>query len=84
MLQLHSDWGIVQDKATTEIPRELHHKLGQLIEGTGFSSVTEFIVFAMQGLASGSKINVNDELTTQEVSVVRERLKIFSYLKEEE
>jgi len=38
----------------------------------------------MQGLASGSKINVNDEPTTQEVSVVMERLKTLSYLKEEE
>jgi len=74
----------MRDKVTIKIPRELYHKLGQLIEGTGFSSVTEFIVFVMRSLASSSEIKVNDELTAEEVRVVRERLKILGYLKEEE
>jgi len=74
----------MRDKVTIKIPLELYHKLGQLIEGTGFSSVTEFIVFVMRSLASGSEIKVNDKLTAEEVKAVRERLKILSYLKEEE
>jgi len=44
-------------KVTIKIPRELYHKFSQMIEGTGFSSVTEFVVFAMQRLASSSEIN---------------------------
>jgi len=44
-------------KVTIKIPRELYHKFSQMIEGTGFSSVTEFVVFAMQSLASSSEIN---------------------------
>jgi len=74
----------MRDKVTIKIPRELYHKLGQLIEGTGFSSVTEFIVFVMRSLASSGEIKVNDKLTAEEVRVVRERLKILGYLKEEE
>jgi len=74
----------MHNKVTIKIPRELYRKLGQLIEGTGFSSVTEFIVFVMRSLASGSEIKVNDKLTAEEVKAVRERLKILSYLKEEE
>ena len=74
----------MRDKVTIKIPRELYHKLGQLIEGTGFSSVTEFIVFVMRSLASSEEIKVSDKLTAEEVRVVRERLKILGYLKEEE
>jgi len=74
----------MQDKVTIKIPMELYHKQCQLIEGTGFSSVTEFIVFVMQSLASGSKINVNDKLPAEEMSIARERLRILSYLKEKE
>jgi len=74
----------MRDKVTIKIPRELYNKLGQLIEGTGFSSVTEFIVFVMRSLASSGEIKVNDKLTAEEVRVVRERLKILGYLKEEE
>ncbi|MCD6600289.1 MAG: CopG family transcriptional regulator [Dehalococcoidia bacterium] len=73
----------MQNKVTIKIPRELYHKLGQLIEGTGFSSVTEFVVFVMRSLTSDSEIRVNDKLTAEEVRAVRERLKILSYLKEE-
>jgi hypothetical protein len=44
------------DKVTIKIPRELYQKLGQMIGGTGFASVTEFIVFVMRSLASGGDI----------------------------
>jgi len=74
----------MRDKVTIKIPRELYHKLGQLIERTGFSSVTEFIVFVMRSLASSDEIKANDKLTAEEVRVIRERLKILGYLKEEE
>lgn len=74
----------MRDKVTIKIPRELYNKLGQLIEGTGFSSVTEFIVFVMRSLASSEEIKVSDKLIAEEGRVVRERLKILGYLKEEE
>ena len=70
----------MEDKVTLKIPRELYQKLSQMIENTGFSSVTEFIVFVMRNLASGGDIKEGDNLTTAEVKAIRERLKKLGYL----
>jgi Arc/MetJ-type ribon-helix-helix transcriptional regulator len=68
------------DKVTIKIPRELYEKLREMIEGTGFSSVTEFIVFVMRSLASSGKIKEEDKLTEEEVKEVRERLRGLGYI----
>ena len=70
----------MQDKVTIKIPRELYQKLSQMIEGSGFSSVTEFIVFVMRSLASSGEIRGVDKLTEEEVGAVRERLRRLGYL----
>ena len=68
------------DKVTIKIPRELYEKLREMIEGTGFSSVTEFIVFVMRSLASSGKLKEEDTLTEEEVKAVRERLRRLGYI----
>ena len=68
------------DKVTIKIPRELYEKLREMIECTGFSSVTEFIVFVMRNLASSGKLKEEDKLTDEEVEAVRERLRRLGYL----
>ena len=70
----------MRDKVTIKIPRELYQKLGQMIQGTGFSSVTEFIVFVMRNLASSGDIKGEDKLTEEEVRAIRERLRRLGYL----
>jgi len=70
----------LQAKVTIKIPRELYQKLGQMIQGTGFSSVTEFITFVLRNLASGGDIKGEDKLTEEEVKAVRERLRRLGYL----
>jgi len=72
------------DRVTIKIPRELYQGLIKMIEGTGFSSVTEFIVFVMRTLAASGTIQEPDRLTAEEVKVIRERLKKLGYLKERE
>ena len=74
----------MHSKVTIKIPRELYQKLSGMIEGTGFSSVTEFVVFVMRSLASTGEIRSEDSLTAEEVKAIRERLKKLGYLKEEE
>ena len=74
----------MQDRVTIKIPRELYRRLGQMIAGTGFSSVNEFIVFVMRNLASSGEIKGEDNLTAEEVRAIRERLKRLGYIKEEE
>ncbi|MCU4140416.1 MAG: hypothetical protein MW690_000101 [Methanophagales archaeon] len=68
------------DRVTIKIPRELYEKLREHIEGTGFSSVTEFIVFVMRTLVSTGKLTEEDKLTEEEVRAVRERLRRLGYL----
>ncbi len=58
------------DKVAIKIPRELYEKLQGIIEGTGFSSVTEFIVFVMLTLASSGKIKEEDTLTEEKIEGV--------------
>ncbi len=71
----------MSDRVTIKIPRELYKKLGEMIAGTGFSSVNEYIVFILRTLASGSNVK-EDRLTAEEVAAIRERLKKLGYLKE--
>jgi Arc/MetJ-type ribon-helix-helix transcriptional regulator len=70
----------MRDKVTIKIPRELYQRLGKMVEGTGFSSVTEFIVFVMRSLSSSGEIKGEDRLTNEEVRAIRERLRRLGYL----
>ena len=70
----------MKDRVTIKIPRELYETLQQMIEESGFSSVTEFIVFVMRTLASTGKINEEDKLTEDEVKIIKDRLKKLGYL----
>ena len=40
------------EMVTLKIPRRLYDRVAQLIEGTGFRSVTEFATFVLRDLAS--------------------------------
>ena len=73
----------MEDRVTIKIPRELYRKLKVMIDGTGFSSVNEFIVFVMRTLASGGDVIGDDRLTASEVKAIRERLMKLGYLEEE-
>ncbi len=70
----------MQDKVTIKIPKELYENLQKMIEGTGFSSTTEFIVFVMRTMASTGVLKEEDKLTEQEVQIIKERLKRLGYL----
>ena len=74
----------MENKVTIKIPRELYKRLSQMIKGTGFSSVTEFIVFVMRNLASAGEISGEERLTAEEVKAIRERLRRLGYLEEGE
>jgi predicted DNA-binding protein (UPF0278 family) len=74
----------MENKVTIKIPRKLYQSLKQMIEGTGFSSVNEFIVFVMRTLASSGEVKQPDKLTAEEVKTIRERLSRLGYLKGEE
>jgi Arc/MetJ-type ribon-helix-helix transcriptional regulator len=68
------------EKATIKIPKQLYNSLKDQIKGTGFSSVTEFIVYVMRDLAGSGPINEDIKLTNKELKQVKERLKELGYL----
>jgi metal-responsive CopG/Arc/MetJ family transcriptional regulator len=70
----------MDDKVTIKIPKALYQTLQKMIEGTGFSSTTEFIVFVLRTLASTGNIREDDRLTEQEIQIIKERLKRLGYL----
>ena len=70
----------MHDKVTIKIPRELYRRLSEMIQETGFSSVTEFITFVLRNLASSGDIKGEDRLTEEEVGAIRERLRRLGYL----
>ncbi len=71
------------DDVTLKIPRPLYERLRQVIEGTGFHSVTEFCVYVLRDLAaSQTPTPDHDRLTTEEVAAIRGRLRALGYLED--
>lgn len=75
-------------KATIKIPRALYNRLQEIISGSGFDSVTDFVVYVLRDLAASgekSKRKTREDqgrqkLTQEEIEAVRRRLKTLGYL----
>ena len=81
---------------TIKIPRPLYSQLKQVISGSGFHSVTEFIVYVLRDLmshhAAGGASSVlaavtgeqkepeADPLSPDEIEAIRKRLSSLGYL----
>ncbi len=67
-----------RDKVTLKIPRPLYDKIKTVIEGSGFSSVNEFVVYVLRDLISKKSMD-NKELSAEEIEAIRQRLKNLGY-----
>ena len=77
---------------TLKIPRPLYLQLKQVIEGSGFHSVTEFAVYVLRDLVShhaggttaAARLSGEDEdvqpLSPDEIEAIRKRLESLGYL----
>jgi hypothetical protein len=70
------------DDVTLKIPRPLYERLRQVIDGTGFHSVTEFCVYVLRDLAATPGATQADGLTHDEIAAVRRRLRALGYLED--
>lgn len=68
------------DRVTIKIPRKLYENLSVIIKDSGFSSVTDFIVYVLRDLAASREIKDDLSLTRKEVDAIRERLRALGYL----
>jgi Arc/MetJ-type ribon-helix-helix transcriptional regulator len=70
-------------KVTIKIPRPLYNKIQQLIEGSGFNSATDFIVYVLRDLISESGANAaleSDRFSPEELTALKKKLKNLGYL----
>ena len=73
-------------KVTIKIPGTLYNRLAETIAGSGFNSVTDFIVYVLRDLVSTKSLTQptkqidESSLTTEEIEAIRKRLKSLGYL----
>jgi len=67
---------------TLKIPRPLYDRLAQIIDGTGFRSVTEFCVFVLRDVASAHATPAPEPLSRTELEQIRDRLRALGYLED--
>ena len=66
------------DRVTLKIPRPLYEKIKIVIEGSGFSSANEFVVYILRDLLS-VKGTIKRDLSSEEVEAIRKRLENLGY-----
>ena len=78
---------IPPEMVTLKIPRPLYERVQQLIEGTGFRSVTEFTTYVLRDLAAQpapekkvAKKKPAARMTAGELRAARQRLRELGYL----
>jgi len=67
-------------KVAIKITKPLYDNLGEIIGGSGFNPVTEFIVDILRDLLSSRTIQKEPTLSMKEIELVKKRLKSLGYL----
>ena len=68
------------EKVTIKIPRPLYERIGQIIDGAGYNSVTEFVVHVMRDIVTTHSLSEDDAYTDQDLERVKARLRSLGYL----
>ncbi len=70
-----------ESRVTIKIPRPLYNRIGTVIEGSGFSSPTDFIVFVLRDILGGAAPDPAQEtFSAEELNGIRQKLKNLGYL----
>jgi metal-responsive CopG/Arc/MetJ family transcriptional regulator len=69
-----------QERVTIKIPKPLYNRISEIIVDTGFSSVTDFIVYVMRDVIAMRSVNSSTQLNQSEIESIRQRLKSLGYL----
>ena len=73
-------------KVTIKIPGALYNRISEIVVGSGFNSVTDFVVYVLRDLVSTSyEIKESGKmkdasLSKQEIEAIRKRLSSLGYL----
>ena len=75
-----------ESKVTIKIPRNLYNRISEIVRGSGFNSVTEFVVYVLRDLVSTDVLSRKKEspedavLSKEEIQAIKKRLKSLGYL----
>jgi len=68
------------DRVTLKIPRPLYEKLKTVIQGSGFRSVNEFVVYVLRDLIAIKQGEAEkQDLSKDEIDAIKQRLKNLGY-----
>lgn len=68
------------NKVTLKIPRPLYDKIAQVIEGAGYNSVTDFVVYVMRDLVASHHDSPSNGQAQDQLAKVKRRLQALGYL----
>jgi hypothetical protein len=68
-----------ESKVTVKIPRPLYRKVQLVVDGSGFNSPTDFIVYVLRDLMGEAEEHPG-EFTQEELDGVKRKLKNLGYL----
>lgn len=71
------------DRVTIKIPRTLYERLKNVIEGSTYRSVNEFIIHVLRDLLAVSELKSDlslEAMTKEEIEKIRDRLRSLGYL----
>ena len=68
------------DKVTIKIPRPLYNKVHQLIEGSGFNSPTDFVVYVLRDVLSESGREDKETFSPEELVALKQKPRNLGYL----
>jgi Arc/MetJ-type ribon-helix-helix transcriptional regulator len=72
-----------ESKVTVKIPRPLYRKIQQVVEGSGFNSPTDFIVYVLRDLmgeAEAAPSTASQPSSEQELEDIKRKLRNLGYL----
>jgi len=69
-----------ETKVTIKIPRPLYRKVEQVVEGSGFNSPTDFIVYVLRDLMGEAETRASAELGKAEIAALKKKLEKLGYL----
>ena len=69
-----------ETKVTVKIPRPLYRKIQQVVEGSGFNSPTDFVVYVLRDLMGEAEAAASHEFSQDELDDVKRKLKNLGYL----
>ena len=74
-----------ESKVTVKIPRPLYRKIQAVVEESGFSSPTDFIVYVLRDLMGETSVHPStptapDTFKESEIEEIRRKLKNLGYL----